>query len=261
MKTIKTKPPSKTATREFTALVQSMIEAMGSQYRNQSLLALNKGDQAKFTDAKAGNFGKVWLGLANKTERKLRKRFSDKLIQQRVTAALDKSDRQSKANLYASIEREIGVDSAALIAAEGLTANRNALILETGQWLKRLRDETLETWTASTLRQMAEGKGIGEIMQQFDGMVEERKNHAKFVAVTQINSFNGLMTKMRGQKLGIERAIWRTSGDERVRPCHHVRNGKEYLLSEGLYSSCDKKTLQAGVDYFCRCTAELVLDD
>jgi len=75
------------------------------------------------------------------------------------------------------------------------------------------------------------------------------------IARTQISTFNSLTSKARAQNLGITTAIWKASSDERVRPCHQARDGKEYLLSEGLYSSCDGKTLQAGTDYNCRCTA------
>lgn len=247
----KTQPPSKTATRQFESMVAGMVRAMGSQYKNQTLKELGKGDVEKFADAKSGNYAAVWLALAAKVERKLAKRFSNDKLEQAVKQHLDKQDKQSRAAFYAAVERATGVDSKTLLATDTTSESRAALILESTQWLKKMRDDTLEEWTANTLRQMTEGKGIGEIMQQFDGMVEKRRNHAKFVARTQINSFNGLMTKIRGQNLGIERAIWRTAKDERVRPCHKARDGKEYLLSEGLYSSCDGKTLHPGTDYQC----------
>lgn len=261
MNTAKTQPPSKTATRQFESMVAGMVRAMGSQYKNQTLKELGKGDVEKFADAKSGNYAAVWLALAAKVERKLAKRFSNDKLEQAVKQHLDKQDKQSRAAFYAAVERATGVDSKTLLATDTTSESRAALILESTQWLKKMRDDTLEEWTANTLRQMTEGKGIGEIMQQFDGMVEKRRNHAKFVARTQINSFNGLMTKIRGQNLGIERAIWRTAKDERVRPCHKARDGKEYLLSEGLYSSCDGKTLHPGTDYQCRCSSVLILDD
>ena len=92
-------------------------------------------------------------------------------------------------------------------------------------------------------------------------MVEKRKNHSRFVARNQIASFNSIMNKTRAQKLGIKKAVWRTSADERVRPSHAARNGKEFDLSEGLYSSLDGKTLLPGTDYLCRCSMTMVLED
>ena len=81
-----------------------------------------------------------------------------------------------------------------------------------------MRDDTLQMWTSNTLRQMAEGKGLPEILSQFDGMVEKRRGHAKMVARTQIATFNCLTSKARAQNLGITKARWVTSADERVRP-------------------------------------------
>jgi len=56
-----------------------------------------------------------------------------------------------------------------------LTSQINAYQLETMQWIKKMRDDTLQQWTSQTLRQMAEGKGLPEILSEFDGMVEQRK--------------------------------------------------------------------------------------
>jgi len=114
-------------------------------------------------------------------------------------------------------------------------------------------------YTANSLRAMTQGSSLAEIMEQFDGLVEKRKNHAKFTARNQIANFNSITTKLRAQNLGITRARWITSHDERVRPCHDVRNGKEFDLDKGLYSSCDGEWLLPGVDYQCRCDYELII--
>ena len=99
------------------------------------------------------------------------------------------------------------------------------------------------------------------IVAGVDGLEEKRKNHAKFTARNQIGNFNSLTTKIRAQNLGITQAIWRTSRDERVRPCHKVRDGKAFDLATGLYSSCDGLSLLPGVDFQCRCDYELVIPE
>ena len=67
--------------------------------------------------------------------------------------------------------------------------------------------------------------------------------------------------KKAEKKLGIKKAVWRTSADERVRASHEARDGKEFELSEGLYSSVDGKTLLPGTDYNCRCSYRMILED
>jgi SPP1 gp7 family putative phage head morphogenesis protein len=206
-----------------------------------------------------GNFANVFLRLAKRVRRKLTKQFPDDRLEEMAKKITEKVNKRNQDVFYNAAKRRIGIDKAELEATEGLTYQINAYQLETAQWIKKMRDETLQNWTANTLRDMAEGRGIDDIMEQFDGMVEQRKNHAQMVARTQISTFNSLATKARARNLGIEKAIWITSEDERVRNCHAERHGREFNLAEGLYSSCDGKTLLPGVDYNCRCTYQMVI--
>jgi SPP1 gp7 family putative phage head morphogenesis protein len=206
-----------------------------------------------------GNFANIFLSQAERVRKKLLKQFDDKRIKQFSGKYTGKVNDRNKKAFYSRIEKTVGISRAELEATEGLTATINAYNLETAQWVKKMRDETLQLWTSSTLRQMAEGKGLPEILSQFDDMVEKRKGHAKMVARTQISTFNSLTTKARASNLGIQKAKWVTASDERTRPCHKARDGKEFDLGEGLYSSCDSKTLLPGVDYNCRCDYEMII--
>lgn len=284
---LKGSAPTKSAEREFAQMMTAMVSAMSEQFKNQTLKELNKGTVDKFADsavllaidygfgvsvehngeiltfndAQIGNYASVFLKLSKKVKRKLLKRFDDDRIENLVKAQLGKVDKRGKEKLYKQVEDQLGISTKELVQTEGLKANTNALMLETAQWAKRLRDEHLEDMVASTLRGMAEGQSLEEINSRFDDLVEKRKGNAKMVARTQINTFNSLSSKVRAQNLGIARGVWRTAKDERVRTCHKVRDGKEFDLSEGLYSSCDGKHLQTGVDYNCRCTTEYLIPE
>ncbi|MDR9460064.1 MAG: phage minor head protein, partial [Dehalococcoidia bacterium] len=129
------------------------------------------------------------------------------------------------------------------------------------QWVKKLRDETLEEFTANSLRAMALGKNITEVMAEYDGVVGKRVDHAKFVARNQVNNYASLATKIRAQNLGITRAVWVTTKDARARESHKDRNGKEFDLDKGLYSSKDQEYLLPGVDYQCRCKARYIIPE
>jgi SPP1 gp7 family putative phage head morphogenesis protein len=242
--------------RVMADVIQRMIAQMGQRWRNQVLRELSATDINKFADA---NYGRTLLSLAGRVKRKLLKQFTNSRIEKLAKTLTSKVNLRNKKEFYARLEGVVGITRAELEATEGLTSTINALQLETAQWIKKMRDDTLEQWTAETLRQMTEGQGIDQIMAQFDNMVETRKNHAKMVARTQIASFNSLTTKARAQKLGIQKAIWVTSKDERVRSAHSARDGKEFDLAKGLYSSTDGKTLYPGTDYQCRCDYRLVI--
>lgn len=238
-----------------------MVTQMAQRWRNQVFGEMNQSTVKKFADAQTGNYAAVYLRLANRVRRKLLRQFDDKRIEQLVKTVLDKVNRRNRQELYSLVEKRIGLSTKELTTTEGLTFDINALVLETTQWAKKLRDETLEMYTANSLRAMTLGQSLEEVTSQFDDLVEKRKNHAKFVARNQVANFNSVTTKLRAQNLGLTRARWITSKDERVRECHRARNGREFDLDKGLYSSCDGKHLLPGVDYQCRCDYELIIPE
>jgi SPP1 gp7 family putative phage head morphogenesis protein len=257
MKTVKQPPYPKAIERKFSDAMVYMVSMMTDIYRTQALEALPKVTIKQFSD----NYAKDYLAMAYEVTDKLRDRFNDDRIEALADKYLKQADNQSKQQLYKAIEKQIGIDYRQLINEERLTDDYNALVLETAQWAKKLRDDTLEFFTANSLRVMTQGATMEQVMSEFDETASKRKDHAKFVARNQIANFNSMMTKVRAQNLGIEKAVWVTSADERVRPCHRDRNGKEFDLKEGLYSKCDGKELLPGTDFQCRCTYTLILPE
>lgn len=254
-----------------------MVDQMAQRFRHQVLDQLNVStvekfadealdpedaariSQHAFTDAQVGNFAAILLRLAKRVKRKLLRQFDDSRIEAEMRRQLGRLDKKSRMEFYNRIAAKVGIDVKDLIAREGLQSTTNALVLETAQWVKTLRDESLEKFTNNTLFGMSQGESIDTIVSQFDNVVSERKNHARFLARNQVQNYNSVTTKIRAQNLGITKAIWITAGDERVRPSHEARDGKEFELAEGLYSSTDGKSLLPGVDYNCRCTYELII--
>jgi SPP1 gp7 family putative phage head morphogenesis protein len=274
---IKAPTASKSEIRQFAAAIDYMVDQMAKRYRHQVLEALQKSTVEKFQttdaaradsaivggvafkDAQVGNFARVFLTMSDKVRRKLLKQFDDDRLEQLAKKYTEKANKRNADLFYSAVESKVGISKAELEATEGLTAQINAYKLETFQWIRKMRDDTMAEWTGNTLRDMAEGKSLPEIMQQFDGMVEKRRNHAKMIARTQISTFNSLTSKARARNLGIEKAVWVTAHDERVRPSHKARDGKEFDLAEGLYSSIDGKTLLPGTDYQCRCDYRMII--
>lgn len=258
---IKAPVAPKAEANELASFSEYMVKIMSERFRNQAIRGLQASTVEKFADAQPGNFAKVFLKLAGEVQAKMLAQFGDDRIEDMVNKILRKVDKRGRDEFYARIEKTVGINSKELAATEGMKATTNALMLETSQWVKKLRDETLELYTANTLRAMTLGTGLEGILAEFDGMEEKRKNHAKFTARNQINSYNSISTKIRAQNLGITQAKWVTAHDERVRPSHAERNGKEFYLDKGLYSSMDDKYLLPGTDYQCRCTYTLILPE
>jgi uncharacterized protein with gpF-like domain len=269
--TIKAPEPPRSEIRQFGNAIEYMVDQMAQRWRTQIFKELNQDTVAKFSDAaQSGNFAVIFLAMAARVQRKLLKQFDTKRLNKMTNKYTNQVNRRNKSEFYRRASSAIGIDREELEATEGLTFQINAFQAETQQWVKKTRDDTLQMWTSNTLRQMAEGKGLPEILSQFDGMVEQRKNHAKMVARTQIATFNSLTTKARAQNLGITRAIWRSAKDERVRgnpsgkypnakPSHFALEGVEFDLAKG--APINGQFLLPGTSYNCRCDYELIIPE
>lgn len=255
----KSPEPPKAEMNELANLMQYMTEQMQKRFNNQVFEKLNQETVEKFADAQIGNFANIFLKLAGAVKRKILKQFSDDRLEKQVKLITSKVNKRNKELFYKLIEDKIGINRKEMMNTEGLTFRINAFELETLQWVKKLRDENLEAFTANTLRSMAQGESLADVMKNFTGLVEKRKNHAKFLARTQIANFNSLTTKLRAENIGITKAVWVTSRDERVRASHQARDGKEFELKKGLYSSLDGKWLLPGTDFACRCDYILLI--
>lgn len=246
---------------ELADMLEFMVAQMAQRFQNQVLGQLQARTVEKFADAQTGNFASILLKLSKAAAKKLLQQFSNERIDTISQKALGKLDRKSKEEFYKRVAAKTGINVTDLIAKEGMKPTTNALVAETAQWIKTLRDDTFQKFTNNTLFAMSQGESLDTIVSQFDDVVSERKNHAKFLARNQVQNYNSITTKIRAQNLGITKAIWETAGDERVRPSHADREGKEFDLAEGLYSSVDGIYLLPGTDYNCRCTYTMIIPE
>jgi len=79
------------------------------------------------------------------------------------------------------------------------------------------------------------------------------RRRAKLIARDQIGKLNGRINASRLTSIGIDKFIWRTSKDERVRPDHRKREGKIYEFSNPPNGEIP------GTPINCRCFAEPVI--
>lgn len=116
------------------------------------------------------------------------------------------------------------------------------------------------------LTEIRNGSLISEIARKIEKRGLASSSRAKFIARDQVGKFNGSLTELRQQSLGVDSYIWRTSRDERVRgrpggrfpdanPSHWAREGKVFKWSDPPSGG------HPGQDYACRCTAEAIIDE
>lgn len=74
-------------------------------------------------------------------------------------------------------------------------------------------------------------------------------SRAKLIARDQTSKMNGAFNQARQTSLGIDRYVWQTSGDERVREEHQANDGQVFSWND------PPATGHPGEDINCRCVA------
>lgn len=112
--------------------------------------------------------------------------------------------------------------------------------------------DQLESKIISTVRSGGSTKDLIKFIFEKGSVSISR---AEFIAVDQINKFNGALTRLRQEDLGIKEYIWQTSIDDKVRPEHRVLNNTKQKWSDPPVTDEKGGKNHPGGDYRCRCSA------
>jgi len=98
------------------------------------------------------------------------------------------------------------------------------------------------------------GLRVEELRKQLEELDGVSKRRAEVIARDQTGKYNGKMTEIRHQEIGVKAYFWRTTGDGRVRDSHRARDGKRFLYSRPPADGAP------GIPVQCRCWADPDLD-
>ena len=104
-------------------------------------------------------------------------------------------------------------------------------------------------------RGVQNGVSVKDLQKEIKARYGVSDIRARLIAQDQTLKFHSSLSEYRLKSVGVEKYIWRTVQDSRVRPDHVERNGNEY--------SWDKPPaggLHPGQEVRCRCRAEPVFD-
>lgn len=104
-------------------------------------------------------------------------------------------------------------------------------------------------WTA-----YADGTNARQLAKELRADIGFAPKRAKLIARDQLGKFSGALDKARHQQAGLDEYIWRTVGDDHVRPRHRANNGKRFSWGKRPAS-----TGHPGEDINCRCKASAVI--
>lgn len=163
------------------------------------------------------------------------------------------------------VNNAVGVDVGNIINSENLTEFVEMQQIQNSELIKNVPGQAIEDIRRIVLNGLSEGLRAEEITKQISGNIpssvfNKMNNRIKTIARTEVAKLNSQITNKRLTNLGITRAVWDATLDNRTRACHAARDGKEYDIAEGLFSSCDGNTIQPGQEINCRCVAVPIVE-
>lgn len=168
----------------------------------------------------------------------------------------------NKGQLLKQLQQSIGIDLGD-IAAQGLKPVIQTFTAENVALIKTLPQNMFDRIERQTLAAVRTGQRAADLEKAIRSETfGATKTQTMRIARDQINKLNGDLNRVRQQQIGVEKYIWRTSGDERVREEHAERDGEIFSWSEPAGDPNDPGDGAFPGDAIqCRCWAEPVLSD
>ena len=182
-----------------------------------------------------------------------------------ATNMVNSTAKSNRQKFGKSIARATGIDPTAVMASEGLEDFVKVSVNKNVNLIGNLSEDYLKQIEVIVNNGVASGARYSTIEKQILGKVgtanSKLANRIKTIATNEIQTINAQMNLRRSASLGITQGIYRSSEDERVRPCHAELNGFQYELKKGAWSVTCQKYIQPGAtDINCRCTYSPVIN-
>jgi SPP1 gp7 family putative phage head morphogenesis protein len=158
-----------------------------------------------------------------------------------------------RAQLARQIRAALGID---LTFRDARLAQRiEAFAHENAALITDMSEGYMREVAKAATRAVTEGTRWETLSEQLQGRLDIAENRADLIARDQVGKLYGQINADRQQEVGIEKFVWRTVQDERVRPEHDDRDG-------GVYSYDDPPDGELpGEPINCRCNADPYLED
>lgn len=158
----------------------------------------------------------------------------------------DAVDERLKASIKASVRVDI---SPALTNSGPILDAMKAATKANIDLITSIPEQYFEKLGAAVSARMEQGLRFEDLAKEIERVADVTESRAKLIARDQTSKMNGAFNQARQTSLGIDKYVWQTSGDERVRIEHAVNNGEIF--------SWDKppSTGHPGEDVQCRCVA------
>lgn len=180
--------------------------------------------------------------------------FSDEAIKSRLRAFSKMTEEFNRAQWSKILKSALGVDL--ILTEPWLQAELNRFVNDNIELIQSMRDDQLRNTQRVILNGVRDGTRNREIAQMIRERTDVMRSRANLIARDQISKFNGRVTELRQKQVGVERYVWQSSDDERVRPTHAENDGKTFS-----WKNPPSNTGHPSEDIQCRCWADPIFDD
>lgn len=223
----------KVITTRTEEVLKPLLQKLSYQWSKDSVAYDGyKADLEQTFDDLASSFG----GLRQTAQRLA------KLAAERCAEHVDES-------LKEALKQSVGVDITGALTSEALAAPMESALVANVELIKSIPTKYLDSVKSRVYESTSEGLRWEDIVEKIQDIGSVTESRAKLIARDQVSKMNGSFNEARQTSLGIDKYIWQTSGDERVRDTHADNDGKVFNWDD------PPATGHPGEDINCRCVA------
>lgn len=213
----------------------------------EELPALLRAAQRERADAGEGRRAQL---LLEQTRNRLSQSISNERLENLSRDIARRTSEHNRTQLNKQIRAALGTDL--FLNDRRLSALVEGFTVENVSLIKDLPTQIIQDIEKSVTRAMTSGTPHKQLAAEIEDKFGIGERRARIIARDQIGKLNGQVNAARQKELGVEKFIWRTVNDERVRPEHEERDGEIYSYSDPPDGELP------GEPILCRCYAEPV---
>lgn len=250
--------PSRRAELQYKADLLAVVRAMRKAYeqylqpvlkRTESQYARPSKDAALARDGYAADI----MAAIDQMSRAMG--GIDAMASRLAHTAVQRAGLETEVQLAQTLTNALGVDMAPTLQMVDVQPQIEAATIANTQLIKSLPDQFVAKLQPMILADVQVGRRYEDLADDIETLFGATENRAKVIARDQMAKVNSTINAAKQQAVGIEKYIWSTAGDERVRDSHAEKEGQEFAWDDP-----PADTGNPGEDIMCRCVAIPVID-
>lgn len=157
--------------------------------------------------------------------------FNDRAVQDIALKYGERTSDFQRTQMKKQFETVLGVNP--LLSEPYLAAQMEKFTEANIALIRTIPDQMLSKVETLVRTGVETGIGTDELSDQIYNQFDVTENRADLIARDQIGKFNSSLNQLRQQEVGVEKYVWSTAGDDRVRDEHAELEGQIFTWDEG----------------------------